>query len=72
MLPALKNLHESILRRLPTSEIFQPNAALVKEQKSASKIQAKLKANAECATAGEQPGDNGVWLVCQEEGVALC
>jgi hypothetical protein len=49
MLPALKDLPESMLQQLPRSEIFQLNAALVKEQKTASKIQtnAKLMLNAQ-------------------------
>jgi hypothetical protein len=49
MLPALKELPEQLLQQLPRSEIFQLNAALLKESKSASKIQtnAKLMMNAQ-------------------------
>jgi hypothetical protein len=49
MLPALKDLPVDMLRQLSRSEVFQLNAALVKEQKTASKIHAngKLLANAQ-------------------------
>jgi hypothetical protein len=49
MLPALKDLPVALLQQLPRSKIFQLNAALVKENKSASRIQtnAKLMMNAQ-------------------------
>jgi hypothetical protein len=49
MLPALKDLPVALLQQLPRSEIFQLNAALVKENKTASRIQtnAKLMMNAQ-------------------------
>jgi hypothetical protein len=49
MLPALMDLLVALLQQLPRSEIFQLNAALVKENKSASRIQtnAKLIMNAQ-------------------------
>jgi hypothetical protein len=43
MLPALKDLPEAMLRQLPRTEIFQLNAALAREQKSQSKVQANSK-----------------------------
>jgi hypothetical protein len=43
MLPALKDLPVSLLQQLPRSEVFQLNAALLKESKSASKIQANAR-----------------------------
>jgi hypothetical protein len=43
MLPALKDLPMALLQQLPRSEIFQLNTALVKESKSASKVQANAK-----------------------------
>jgi hypothetical protein len=49
MLPALRDLPVSMLQQLSRSEVFQLNAALVKESKNASKIQtnAKLLMNAQ-------------------------
>jgi hypothetical protein len=49
MLPALRDLPVAMLQQLSRSEIFQLNAALVKESKNASKIQtnAKLLMNAQ-------------------------
>jgi hypothetical protein len=49
MLPALKDIPESILRQLPRSDIFELNAAIMKENKTAGKIQtnAKLMLNAQ-------------------------
>jgi hypothetical protein len=43
MLPALRDLPVALLQQLPRSEIFQLNAALVKESKTASKVQANAR-----------------------------
>jgi hypothetical protein len=49
MLPALKEIPESVLAQMSRSDIFQLNAALAKESKSAGKMQtsAKLTLNAQ-------------------------
>jgi hypothetical protein len=49
MLPALKDIREEVLAQMTRSEIFQLNAALAKESKSAGKMQtsAKLTLNAQ-------------------------
>lgn len=48
LLPQLKGLPEDLLRRMPTSVVFQLNAALQKESKHSAKlsVNAKLTANA--------------------------
>jgi hypothetical protein len=53
ILPALKDIPESVLLQIPRSEVFQLNAALVKESKAANKLQtsAKLTLNAHQLTA---------------------
>jgi hypothetical protein len=58
LLPALKSLPEAMLNQLSRSEIFQLNAAMMKE----SKVAQKLQANARLTLNAQQLVANPVWV----------
>jgi hypothetical protein len=59
MLPALKDIPESILRQLPRSDIFELNAAIVKENKTAGKIQTNVKLMLNAQNLEKKPSESG-------------
>jgi hypothetical protein len=58
LLPALKNLPESMLNQMSRSEIFQLNSAMMKE----SKVAQKLQTNARLTLNAQQLVANPVWV----------